>query len=257
MIRIGVILTAYACEETLEECLKPWVSYRERNPHSVYIAANSFLFKDAQKKDNGKTESVLKDFFLRGHLSYKTGDSILTEAEARNISFEILRNRDVDYYWILDGDEIYTEEQIGSIIEYIKKQTFITWYRLSFKNYVFDEKTFLRDPFTPPRIFKSRKETYEFSGFYFDNDPIYKDIITEKEVSYKNFSSKTVPPSIAHIKHLTWLSNKNSKDKVEYQNKHFGNSGCSYRWNYDEDKLEFNKDFFIKNNQSIPEVENE
>jgi hypothetical protein len=40
---------------------------------------------------------------------------------------------------------------------------------------------------------------------------------------------------------MTWL-HSNGKEKYEYQIKHFGE--CSYEWNYETNKLEFNKDFF-------------
>jgi hypothetical protein len=56
------------------------------------------------------------------------------------------------------------------------------------------------------------------------------------------------------VKHLTWM-HENGKSKYEYQMKHFG--ACSYKWNYQKNELEFNEDFFIRNNVTKPKINQE
>ena len=76
------------------------------------------------------------------------------------------------------------------------------------------------------------------------------------ELNYKYLVNQKIPKFYAHVRHMTWL-HSNGKAKVEYQNKHFGH--CSYKWNDDANKLEIDKNFFIKNNilQPIIHIDND
>jgi hypothetical protein len=104
-------------------------------------------------------------------------------------------------------------------------------------NYIFDGNEWV-DDFCPPRIFKNTFSK-KIKKFYWDNDIIYE--YNNMEINYKSLSECKIPKNVAHIKHMTWL-HSNGKAKYEYQMKHFGE--CSYKWNYEINKLEFNKEFF-------------
>lgn len=60
---------------------------------------------------------------------------------------------------------------------------------------------------------------------------------------YKILSNLEIPKSIAHVKHMTWL-HSNGKAKVEYQKKRWGEKGCSFSWDYKENKLTLNDSFY-------------
>jgi hypothetical protein len=73
-------------------------------------------------------------------------------------------------------------------------------------------------------------------------------------IDHAELSSLTIPKSLCWITHKTWISNEKTRLKTEYQKKHFGSSFCSYRWNYSENKLEFNPEYFQKFNKTFPKV---
>lgn len=179
----------------------------------------------------------------------------LSEAEARNQALYPLLDLGCDYIWLLDlSDEFYTVENIKKIFNYVLKyKDFCHIFKINFKNYFQTEDQWISG-FCPPRIWevniKDEFDKYRISHFSWDNDVIYTDS-KGAEFSDKRFPAKEIPKFIAHVKHHSWLSNERSKLKVQYQNLHFKGI-CSYIWNEAENKIEFNKDYYIKNRIPIP-----
>ena len=131
------------------------------------------------------------------------------------------------------------------------------WFSIPFKNYIFDAKQYVKG-FCPPRIFRRTGGDMvyaEMDSFYFDNDIKYKlsGDTFRTECSYKDFSTRNIPENIVNggIKHLTWL-HSNGKNKVLYQNQHFGH--CSYKWNEEKQELEIDYDFYRKNGLDLPVI---
>ena len=162
---------------------------------------------------------------------------------------QYLKIKECDLIWLVDGDEFYTIQDIQNIINFVTLNNNSFWYTINFKNYIFDGKQWI-DGFCPSRIFKTNFNDLTIDSFYWDNDILYKDLKSNK-FNYKDLIKLEVPKDVAHIKHMTWI-HENGKNKYEYQMKHFGY--CGYKWNYDESKLEFDKDFYLKIRQELPTI---
>ena len=110
------------------------------------------------------------------------------------------------------------------------------------------------DGFCPPRIFK----TEELGEFYWDNDiSFYKKGSKEEVTRQEERVSMIIPKGLAHVRHMTWLSNEKGKKKVEYQNRHFGHNGehcCSYAWSHDKNELIFNEAYYKHHNLVLPTI---
>jgi|688.fasta_scaffold00448_15 hypothetical protein len=252
-MKIGIIYCAYNCESFLKESLSSFINLRNQKIISD-IAVVSVPFAEYKTintiEDN--TIEILNTELKNSNIDVLyTGPKFIDEASARNLCLDFLKNRNVDFIWIVDGDELYTEQNIIDIIKNIKLNPNFYWYKINFKNYVFDGKRWV-DGFCPPRIFRVNSDIIQIHQFYWDNDIVYKSINNnEKLINYKSLSYWEIPKNVAHIKHMTWL-HSNSKNKYEYQIQHFGL--CGYKWNEETNCIEFNYDFYIKNNQTIPQV---
>jgi len=246
-MRIGVLGCGYDCDENIDKVLKPWFDlYKNYNfvfsfsygPFKEYVD----LYKPDQKESFPSWYEKYSGYINKFNRHYGK-----LEHEARNESLQYLLQQGCDIIWLLDlTDEIYTSTEIDSTIKYVQRDTETAWYKICFKNYVFDEKTFLAEPFCPPRIFRTNIYNYKLDKCYWDNDFIYKSTKNGDELNQNKIGYKVIPRGLAFVKHYTWLSNEKTRKKVEYQNAHFGNGNCSYSWDYEVNKLIFNKEYFDK-----------
>lgn len=249
-MKIGLIASAYNCAEFLEESLLPWKTFKDEATHKLVCSFVHNCFKENERlglsiHSKDKTHEILNKYQQNSFLNYYSfSDKYLGEAEARNICLRNVLAEKVDYVWTIGLDEIYTVSEINKIISFIELNPFVDWFKINYKNYVFDGKQWI-DGFNPPRIFKTSSHG-GLKELYYDDDFVYND-----GTDYKNTPSVEIPRSIAHVKHMTWL-HSNGKAKVEYQKARWGGNGCSYSWDYEGNGLKFNEDFFKKNNQSKP-----
>jgi hypothetical protein len=241
-MKIGVLATGFNCAEYFHDVLAPWLEYKKN--HDLIISAVSARFKGNEVEPDGLAYFD-QAYFDKKIDSFVYSPELLEEFEARNLALKPLLDRAVDYIILLDMDELYTLEQIENIFKFVEENPFTTWFKIHFKNYVGDEKHFI-DDFAPPRIFK----TENLAEAYYDNDFNY--FVDGAKVSYKNFSSMQVP-RVVEVKHLSWCgSPERLKQKINYQNKHFG--FCSYKWNEEKNQIELNLDFYKKYNVPVPTI---
>ncbi len=259
-MKIGILACLFDCAANLESVLRPWFDISSRVPGIEFkIAAVNGMFKeyaelgyeeDALDIETAR-ELLCREKYPFDHLSlindpYSITDKnqlrFFSEAETRGFALRYLLDQKVELIWLLDGDEIYEERQIESIIYYVCQNDLADWYAINFRNYILDGKVWLSG-FHPPRIFWTNR-CQGISKFYSDNIILYNDGSRSHELQ-----GKIIPEEIAHIKHLTWL-NINGKKKYEYQIRHFGE--CSYIWNYEENKLELNEEYYTKYGQQLP-----
>lgn len=248
-MKIGIIYCAYNCKNFVEKSSQSFIQARE-NKIISHICAVSLPFSEYQNitDQNDGTTEILIDLYKKDKIDYIfTQPNYIQEHLARDLCLQYLKIMDMDFIWLVDGDEFYSLEDIKNISSYIKENDFI-WYSINFKNYVFDGTKWI-DGFCPPRIFKVKDDNLSIDKFYWDNDILYKS--NDNIINYKNLYNNSIPKSIAHIKHMTWL-HSNGKQKYEYQMKHFGH--CGYIWNEEKKEIEINKEFYIKNNIPIPEI---
>ena len=256
-MKIGVLGCGYNCHEGLEERLNPWFNFAKEN--NVVFSFVSAQFLEYSKlgydtKNNAETKAKILELFLDGRIQhYYATETPQSEANARNEALRPLIEDCCDIIWLLDlSDEYYTESNIQKIYGHVfTAEDRIAWWSINFKNYIFDGKQWI-DGFCPPRIFRNTIDYGDFriSSFYYDNDITYKYSRDSKIViPYKYFPNEQIPKKLAHIKHMTWL-HSNGKDKVKYQLAHFGH--CSYKWNEEKNELEFDLDFYRKNDMKLP-----
>lgn len=249
-MKIGILGCIYN-DVNFEEGLKPFQGT------DFVISVVSAQFKEYSDlnypNDNEKTLKLLKQSKNKIKYLYHPIEP-KTEAEARNLALEPLLEEKCDYIWLWDSDEKYSDKEINNILKHIEENKDITWFSINFKNYVFTDRTWV-EGFCPPRIFKNSTfngMTYNLSEFYFDNDVNYFFAANaEQKKSYKEFSHQVIPRAKAFVKHLSWSDPEISKKKCDYQKKHF-NGVCSYRWNKELDRLEFNPEYY--KNQPYPEL---
>ena len=257
-MRFGILCAAYSCADSLDEVMAPWFSLSKK--YDFVISVVSARFKEYEdlgiEQNNGMTIKKLGEYVQDKKIQYlEVPDKSLMEHEARNLALNHISQSDCDIVWILDGsDEYYIEEQIEKIIEYINNEDnqFYAWFSIPFKNYIFSGKEWV-DGFCPPRIFKHKFTVARLSSFDWDNDTVYtlNGVPYSPVHSYRELPHKSIPKILigGGIRHLTWLDNEKSHQKVIYQEKHF-NGTCSYKW--EDGHLRFNDNYYKKSGQSLP-----
>jgi hypothetical protein len=255
-MRIGVLCCFYGCEDMLYKVILPWLNLKENlTKTDVQIAVVHGLFKE--NKENGEinndsgTLGLLQGGGWHDFLYVQPEGVYESEAEIRDKGLQYLLKQDCDYIILLDGDEVYREEEIVNALDFAYSEPLISWFNIEFKNLTFDENKYTKG-FSPPRIFKVNSGEYKLNNMYWDNDVSYVDG-RMNQVDYKNLSSKKIPVSLCNPEHYTWLNNERSRKKIAYQEAHFKQgAGCSFKWG--ENGLEWNEDYFTKTGQEKPEL---
>ena len=252
-MKIGILGCFFDCADDLEEVLAPWKAFSQEGYNLQWGASEKVEFnissvhcqfaeyKDEEIEDKKTLEKSIE---LLGQENVFHPEERLKDAEARNLPLKHLIKQGCNLIWIVDGDEFYTRDQIIKTLNFVKQNDLVDWYKINFKNYVFDGKSWI-DGFCPPRIFWTERNG-GIDKFYWDNDIIYNN-----GQKYTEKSFLEVPKALCHVRHMTWLDS-NGKAKYEYQIKHHDFGQCSYKWNYEKEKLEFNLDFYSKNNIPLP-----
>lgn len=250
-MKIGILCNFYGFPQYIDDVLKYW---KPRSSENFIFAAASCKFDQYIKinylEKDEETIKILKNKY-KNMFSYIYHDEISNDSIVRNKPLDFLIDQNVDYIWLLDGDEFYTDEEIDKIVDFINFNKFTPFFKINFKNYFNDEKHWL-DGFCPPRIFKLKINNLKLYKFYFENDLYYINSNNEN-IDYKTLSYLEIPKNIAHIKHYSWCGSKDFlKNKVKYQNLRY-NGICSYKWNDKENRLELNiEDFYKKFNIQPP-----
>lgn len=256
-MKVGLIYVAWQSEDYLSASLDPWIAARRAHlgGHDFVIAAVSVPFKgfDQPKVLDG-TVTALTDHLILGLIDHLTvSEEPLTEVEARGRALRWLVDEGkVTHLWQVDSDEFYLEDQIERIAGTVERNPFVAWWRLSLRNYVFDERTYLKEPFTPPRIHEVRLGGYRAHSFYDDNAVLYGGTLTrdlKRDVDWAGF---TLQSPATMIRHLTWMNDERGRAKVVYQTARGWE--CSFAWDAARGGLVFNDAYFKARGQTIPEV---
>jgi hypothetical protein len=245
-MKIGILFTCYNCEEYVDRCIAPWINIKDR--HEIIFACNSGMFRDyfdlgIPENNKGTLEKLISnqlDFLVT-----TSGRNLLDEDSSRNLSLDFLKKQDCDLLVYLDGDEIYTEAQIISILDFIQDNPEFDQYGICFKNYTINDGLFLNN-FIRKSIYWMKRYG-GINRFYFDSDFIYND----PNSIYTN--TTVIPKEIAFVDHYSWLSDDpRTRSKIKYQNMRYvgtnsdipENLRCAFAWDEEGDKLAFNRDFW-------------
>ena len=256
MSKFGIIFTCYNMQEFVDQSLSDLIKARQSklDNNEFYIVAVSLPFKDFPITNCDNTIQILQTLKNNNLIDELiTEPKFIKETEARTLALQKIINNGCEYSMMIDCDEFINLNQISNILKFIQFNNLITWFKLSYRNFVFDTNTYLVEPFTPPRIHKLKFDNYIADSFYEDNNIIYRDLSDDKVVYIdKCFSNMLIPSNIALISHLAWLNNSRSKSKVAYQEKRWGTS--SYKWDEKNNKLIFNNQYFEKLGKPLPQT---
>jgi hypothetical protein len=262
MDKIGILYTSYGMPEYIDKSLEGWIQAKKEKSggDEFIISAVSVQFAEYRGQPRDEVSpTLLANKLKSGEIDALTiAPEYISETSARNLSLQSLLYEGCTLIMIVDGDEFYSVEQIKKIFNFVNLDRFVSWFSISYKNYVFTEKQYLAEPFAPPRIFRVKTNGYELRELYHDNDFSFSGSIVQngkienKTISYKDLPSKVIPKTLVFVPHLTWLSNEKSRLKVKYQESRGWE--CSYQWNYDLNRLEFNQEYYRRHGKAIPEV---
>lgn len=264
--KILVIYSAYNAEEYVASSLAPFLSHR-----NFIVVASSRKFGRFPEERNDNTLRVLE----HAHTVFPdqligidgSDEPVDREHEAKNAALELAgksinQNDNIEYIMIVDSDEFYTLSDLNKIVKHIDSSPETITFNVNLKNYINDAEHYLKEPFCPPRIFRvsfTNKWTqpsgkFSLLKFHWDNDVCYMDPNKRQDdgkipvYSWQQFATDTIPD--IWVDHYSWLDNERSKNKIEYQQKHFGQ--CSYKW--EDGSVQFNEEYFKKTGEPYPEI---
>lgn len=249
-MKFGILFCGYNCENYVKDSLAPFLGRED-----CVISAVSVPFEEYRQQEffEDNTTKILHEYSsVRKIANLVVMPRFIRENQARNLALEHLKREKVDAVFLVDGDEIYTTEQIDAIFDFVRNDDSV-WYRLCLKNFVFDREHYLEEPFTPPRIFKTKVRNFTMGDFYHDNDMMYWHNAFAAGVRYDQIEeTKTIPKEIAWVDHYSWLSDEIGKRKVFYQRERGWIS--SYEWDEEKDCLTFNEEYYKVTGQQKPRV---
>lgn len=251
MKRIGLIYCGWGTRDLVGRSLDPWVELRNLNglasqtdhvTPEIVICAVSVRFAGFEGDDDG-TREYLRGARERGDIDHIIdGPDSIPETTARGMALAYLKEQGCDIVIMFDSDEVTDVPSIERALRFIQNNPLVAWYRFSYANLVFDERTRLAESFTPPRAFRVNLGGYEAHSFGADNDIWYGGTITRDIIPPQHFPSMTIPEAVFCPLHYSWLADTperaaRSKTKVRYQESR--NWQCSFSW-HDTKGLIFN-----------------
>ncbi len=229
---IGLIYCAWQAADLVPLSLTPWLEAKRTRlgGHEFVICAVSVPFESfPQTEQLDDTLHLLRLQHAPREIDHLiSGDKPMKETEARGAALQWLANQGVDLIWQWDSDEITTADEIQRTLAFVEARPQVAWFRGSLRNYVFDQQTYLTEPFTPARIHRVQVGGYRATSFYDDNNVNYHGTITRDIKKDLSFPSVTIPKAVAWVRHLTWLSDFRSRAKVRYQESRGWK--CSFKW---------------------------
>lgn len=246
-MNIGLIYTGYGTKDLVDKSLEPWVNLRAQwmgqfdRRSSIRICAVSVKFAGFDGEDDGTTD-LLRDHLTMGDIDHLIdGPQNVPETTARGMGLRWLKEQGVDTVIQWDADEVADEESISRMLSFIESDPFTQWFRFAYRNLVFDEKTWLAEPFCPPRVHRvNAQDGYTAHSFSSDNDICYGHPMLRNLKPQEAYASRVVPPEIFNPKHFSWLNNERSRKKIDYQLRGRGWPQCSFAWDDSKGGLIFN-----------------
>lgn len=255
MSTFGIIFVGYNCEDLIHRSLTPWVEAKRcgLDGHTFKIVGVSVPFIGfEQPSEQDGTHSYFHHYLEWGIDHVILNHIPVKETDARGAALKWLVEQGVDFIWQVDSDEVFAKSDISNAARFVEDNPWVQWFRVSYKNFVFDEKHYLAEPFTPPRIHRVyAPKGYKTFGFYEDNNVLYSRpwMNNDPFIPDTAFSSMTIPLAVPHY---SWVSNERSRLKEKYQRKRWNH--CSFKWNDQSNSLEFDPAYFAARGLPLPEV---
>lgn len=253
-MKIGISGIGYQCQEHLAEVLQPWIDLKTNGRHEITISLAYGIFPELYAISQANPEPPDGSLSsLREYLSRKEINALFVppepkyEWDLRTCTLPALLKEQIDLLWLLDlQDEIYSRDEIYRIVDFVESRQDVVWFKVNFKNYVFALDRYIED-FTVPRIWRTRIPAC-ILRFHYDNSITYEDGQRQETLTHL-----TIPRGVAFPKHLSWVGAREYlKRKITFQRLHYG--VCSYRWDEEGDRLQFNEDYYLRVGREIPKV---
>lgn len=251
MSKIAVIYCSFGTLDLTPASLAPWLAAKESRlgGHDYVLAAVSCPFSGfPDSKDDGTVE-YLQKALNGGQIDHLvTSPTPIPETEARGRALRWLVAQGCELSVLVDSDENWTADQIAKAITFMENRPFVSWAKVCLRNYVFDTKTYLVEPFTPPRLHRLSFGGARAAGFHQDNDVFY-----EKPdgalIGQEAMPHATVPRAQVWVRHESWPNSERSHCKIKYQLVGRGWPTCSFSWDDSKGGLIWNPSL------PIPETE--
>lgn len=251
-MKIGLIYSVYDSEKYLRESLQSWLNLKKNSNHEIIIAASDGIWEKYQEigldeiYDNslGILLESKVDFFYKNHSPY-----VISEEESRTTLLRFLNYQKCDLIWMVDGDEVFSENDILNIINYIEQNPSVECFRVNYKNFTIRKPLFLND-FVKATIYRGNIRG-GMTKFIFDNDAVYADGSVPDTLN-----THLIPRSVAFPKHYTWLEDDDRiPKKIQHQEHKYiwsGQKGSRCQYRMDGDKLRFNENFWKNRGLQFP-----
>lgn len=247
----------------MDAVLAPWIAAMAR--HDIRMCLLSATFKGMEgilpPEPDRATMDKMGAYAAQYHpkVSFLYTRDYSTEADVREMGREVLMDQhDVDLILMLDvADELYTADNIDRIIAFVERNPLTCWFRIALRNYIHDTHTYLVEPFTPPRVWRTMYNGYRLARVTYDNDCVYDRLDGSGGAQDKHLPSLTIPVALVSVRHHSWLDDERSRIKIEYQTARWagnGGAGCSYAWDAAANRLTFNPEYYARTKQALPEL---
>ena len=214
-MNVSLVCVGYRCPD-LKRVLAPWLLVKEKHKDILTLniawAAAVFNGFGYDGYDNEENAAILREYEAAGLLKFiEIKDRKIKDFESRVACWGYLKQFPTDYVQMLDGDELYSYEQILHIFEFIGRDGFTETYRVNFKNYIGDlaDRAFITD-FKPLRIINNQLNG-SFANFNHDNDGLYANGKATQQCS-----CRIVPQTKAFVEHKSWCYwDEESKERIK------------------------------------------
>lgn len=257
-MKIGITSIGYNCKEHLEKVFEPWQKIKEGalgNEVEVFISTAHACFIETYQcgYPNDSTDGTIEAFKrLRGK---NVIDNLIKfdgpdyEFNVWNSNLPFLFNKKIDLLFMLNMDEVWEVEEIKKLLSIINQNLEADYFKINFKNYVFDYNTYV-DNFIVPRVWKTDRHG-GIKRFHFDDELTFKNGTVDKQALCKTIDKSDIFP-----KHYSWVGSKDYlQRKLKFQKEHY--KLCSYSWDDGKDCLVFNDKYYEMFNKPKPMLYND
>jgi len=246
-MKIGISSIGYESKELLEKCFNAWNEIKNNKSlcpeiTDIKICFGHGCFEETYKLgfplySTDGTVELAKEMKLKGKI-----DELIIYDEPQK-EFQMwtnnlikLKEHNIDLLIMVNVDEIWDIEEIKNLIKFIKRNELVDYFKVNFKNYCVNYKTWV-DDFIVPRAWFVNKNS-GLKRFYQDDLVEYNN--EKRDVSA---SFLIVPRALIFPKHYSWVgSNEYLQRKLNFQVLRYGR--CSYSWDDKNNCLQLNELFY-------------
>lgn len=259
-MKIGISSIAYESKDLLNKCFSSWSEIKNNKDlapeiSDIKICFSHGCFEETYKlgfpiySTDGTCELAkeLKDKGVIDELIIY--DSPQKENEMWTNNFLKLKEHDIDLLIMVNADEIWEVEKIQKLLRLVSENKSIDFFKINFKNFCINYSTWV-DDFIAPRVWFVNKND-GLKRFYRDELVEYNNGKKDIECSHGVISKEYIFPN-----HYSWVGSKEYlQRKIHFQKLRYGQ--CSYEWSDENQSIQLNESYYIKNNLQKPQLKHD